>query len=289
MVVNAKDILLPEYGRTLKGRVRGDTQLPYDSETVRLIRRARELDLDVNDVVVAVSPRNPTDRDKRILNSFHETLFQEGVKAHTHYEIPGYPDISIIDQAEEVFGHNDVVEQAGNNLIAFSPGGGSGKFGVLLSELYHALKRGQNPNFLKFETFPIFTLEPAHALNLAFEAATADLQNRVIALCSDPQNIVSSYDKDIENYELLKMIFEHHRLPGNGNSIDTMTNPTNMSVNRIIDGIIDEQVIIEACRREIERRISRYTQEVEREFEKQSTLDRTLDIMKTFREKYSKL
>ncbi len=286
MVVNAKDILLPEFGRTLKGRTRGDSQLRYDSETIRLIRRSRELDLEVNHVVVSVSPRNPSDTDKRILYTFQEALFQEGVEMHTHFEVPGYPNTDIIDNAEEVFGDNDVVAEAGNHLIAFSPGGGSGKFGVLLSETYHALRNGQSPNYIKFETFPVFNAEPDHALNLAFEAATADLQNRVVALCSDPGNLITSYDKDVENYALIKKVFSRYKTEHNINSIDTVSKPTAISVNRIIDGITDEEVIIEACHKEIERRILRYTEEVKMGNEKQATLDRTLEIMKIFRGKY---
>jgi uncharacterized protein (UPF0371 family) len=285
MVVNAKDILLPEYGRTLRGRIRGDSQLRYDDETIRLIKRSRELDLDVKDVVVAVSPRSPSEKDRRALYEFREDLFKEGVTMHQHYEVSGYPDTSIIESAEEVFQGNDVVAEAGNHLIAFSPGGGSGKFGVLLSEMYHALRNGQNPNFIKFETFPIFTVDPRHALNLAFEAATADLQNRVVALSSDPQNIITSYDKDVENYALLKGIFSKYQA-GTLNAVDAMTNPTSMSVNRILDGITDEDAIVEACRNEITRRIARYTREVQEGNERQSTLDHAVEVMDIFNSKY---
>lgn len=285
MVVNAKDILLPEYGRTLQGRIRGDSQLRYDNETVRLIKRSRELDLEVKDVVVSVSPRRPSDTDRRTLDHFQESLFQEGVTMHNHYEVPNYPNTSIIDNAEEVFGDNDVIAETGNHLIAFSPGGGSGKFGVLLSEIYHALKKGQNPHFIKFETFPIFTVEPDHALNLAFEAATADLQNRVVALCSDSDEIVTSYDKDVENYALLKKVYSQSK-NGYSNSVDTMTNPTTMSVNRIIDGITDESVVIDACRQEIERRIARYTKEISVGTERQSTLDRANEVNEIFNRRY---
>lgn len=285
MVVNAKDILLPEYGRTLQGRYRGDSQLRYDNETIRLINRSRELGLEVRDVVVAVSPRNPSESDKKMLNGFQEALFQEGVAMHTHYEVPSYPHPDTINDAEEVFGNNDILAEAGNHLITFSPGGGSGKFGVLLSEIYHALKNGQCPEFLKFETFPIFTLEPDHALNLAFEVATADLQNRVIALSSDARNRITSYDKDIENYALLKRVFSEYSR-GCNSSVEAMTNPTSMSVNRIIDGITDEELIVEACRKEIERRITRYTREVETGIEKMATLSRAVEIREVFRAKY---
>lgn len=285
MVVNAKDILLPEYGRTLKGRVRGDSQLRYDSETIRLIRQAKDLDLTVKNVVVSVSPRNPSDSDKTALNQFQEQLFQEGVTMHTHYEVPGYPNPEIIDNADELFGDNDVIAEVGNHLIAFSPGGGSGKFGVLLSEMYHSLKKGENPHFLKFETFPVFTVEPDHALNLAFEAATADLQNRVVALCSDPDNILTSYDKDIENYQLLKAVFSQYQ-QNNSNTVESMMDPTAMSVNRITDGIVDEEVVIAACYEEIERRITRYMHEVHEGSERKSTLERAQQIKDIFIAKY---
>lgn len=284
MVVNARDILPPPYGRTLNGRFRGDSHLRYDFETIRLIHKARELEFDIKDVVVSVSPVNPSETDKRMLDHFRENLFKEGVYMHSHFEIPQYPDTSILENAESIFSRNDVVHEVNNHLIAFSPGGGSGKFGFLLSEIYHALRNGHNPNFIKFETFPVFEAEPDHALNLAFEAATADLQNRVVLLSSEAKSM-TTYDKDIENYNLLKKLFEIYGKKDN-NPVDVMNNPTAMSVNKIMDGITNEDAIIQACRNEILQRIIRYTREVDIGTEKTTTLDRANEIYEIFKKKY---
>ncbi len=286
MVVNARDILLPEHGRTLLGRVRDDSGLRYDHETVRLIKRGRDLNLDIKDVVVSVYPKNPSDQNKRAMDNFREELFQEGVSMHRHYEIDGYPNASIVKNSDEVFGQNDVVAQPNLHLIVFSPGGGSGKFGFILSEIYHALRNGQRPGFVKFETFPVLTVASDHALNLAFEAATADLKNRVISICSDPaRGICTTYDKDFENYQLLKALFAKYSV-GENTSVDQMDDPTAMSVNRIMDGVINESVIIEACRIEIQKRIKRYEREAANGIERQATLDRAQEINVVFEKKY---
>ncbi|MDE2589047.1 MAG: DUF1846 family protein [Patescibacteria group bacterium] len=287
MVVNARDILLPDYGRTLQGRRRGDSQLRYDDETIRLIRRARELAFEIKDVVVSVTPKQPNDRDRRALDDFRLALFREGVTMQTHYEVDRYPDTSVLDNAQGIFGENDIVAEAGNHLIAFSPGGGSGKFGVLLSEMYHALRRGDNPNFIKFETFPVFSADPQHALNLAFEAATADLQNRIVSLCLDTGEATTTYDKDVENYALLRRLFSIYGA-GLQNPVDAMGNPTAMSVNKIMDGITDDESIIEACRQEIRRRIRRYETEVALGIEKPTTLRRAREVHDIFIDKYGK-
>ncbi|MEK7092573.1 MAG: DUF1846 domain-containing protein, partial [Patescibacteria group bacterium] len=138
----------------------------------------------------------------------------------------------------------------------------------------------------KFETFPVLTVASDHALNLAFEAATADLKNRVISICSDPaRGICTTYDKDFENYQLLKALFAKYSV-GENTSVDQMDDPTAMSVNRIMDGVINESVIIEACRIEIQKRIKRYEREAANGIERQATLDRAQEINVVFEKKY---
>lgn len=284
MVVNAKDILIPEYGRTLQGRIRGDSGLRYDIETIRLIRQARKLKLDIADVVLAVSPRKPDYIDSAAIETFREQLTGEGVTLHANYEADGYPDPAIFSNPNEAFGQNDIVARD-KHVVIFSPGGGSGKFGFILSEMYYALLRGKTPSFLKFETFPIYNEKPEHPLNLAFEAATADLQNRVISICSSPVlGEVTSYDKDIENFALLKKLFSlSFEVEGN---IEALVNPTSMGVNRITDGIVSPELITIACGIEINRRVDRYRDEVIRGLEKPSTLDRAVYIRDFFQQRY---
>src|SRR3989344_4301715 len=206
MVVNALDILLQPDGRTLRGRIRGYTNLFYDDETVRLLKDAHGRNLPISKVVLSVTPRSMSSENKVRVERFRSELERMGVSLHTHYQISGYPNPLSLDSG--AFKDNDVVIADGGNLVAISPGGGSGKFGMLLSEMYAALAKDETPGYLKFETFPIFQLDAQHALNLAFEAATADLRNRVVDLEMREGEKRTSYDKDIENFALLRRLFE---------------------------------------------------------------------------------
>jgi uncharacterized protein (UPF0371 family) len=182
-----------------------------------------------------------------------------------------------MDRAEVVFGHNDVLAEPGRHLVVFSPGGGSGKFGVILSELYHALQRGEVPNFLKFETFPVFRLPEDHPLNLAFEAATADLRNQVIEVAAG----VTTYDKDIENFRLLKRLFEMFRAAP-WHPISGMIHPTDMGVNVVEQAITNTGRVVEACGAEIARRYMRYMLELAEGDESKDTVDRARLILQKF-------
>lgn len=286
MVVNAKDILLPDYGRTLQRRIRGDSGMFYDDETIRLVARARELGFDIKDVVLAISPRNPSDQDAEAIGRFSFALQKEGVQLHRHYEIDGYPSTSIFDDPASSFSQNDIIAETNKHLIVLSPGGGSGKFGVILSELYHSFQQEQNPSFMKFETFPVFSVAPDHALNLAFEVATADLQNRIVALTVPSETgDITTYDKDVENFALLRELFTRYGI-NEENTVAGMYAPTAMGVNRIMDGIIEEEGIIAACYEEIRRRIQRYQREIKEGIEKPTTLSRAIEVHDIFVRKY---
>ena len=274
MVVNARDIIPRPTGRHNNGRLRGDSQLRYDSETLRLVRQSQTFGFSISDVVLSVVPRCLSNNHADLLHKYRERLSNEGVTAHTHFEIPVYPDCSIIDDGESAFGMNDIVADGHCNLVVLSPGGGSGKFGVLLSEMYHMLKKGVTPTFIKFETFPILRVKPSHPLNYAFEAATADLGNRVVSVT----DISTSYDKDIENFELLQKLFAH--LPAH--PVTMMKNSSDMSVNEIIEGITDIDKVVAACAREIERRIQRYIREFQTGDERQETVQRAQEIYTLF-------
>lgn len=280
MVLNAKDVLMPIYGRTLHGRYRGDSGLRYDVESTRLINEAKALGIPIRDVVLAVSPRHPSEQDSIMIDKLRQCLEKEGVAMHMNYEISGYPEIDPYQEAAGVFSANDIVSGNEDRLIVFSPGGGSGKFGVILSEMYHSLRQGSIPDFIKFETFPVFSESSRHPLNLAFEASTADLHNKVKPVYSSLLSaMVTSYDKDIENFSLLKKLFS---VCSNENNVNAMDNPTAMGVNRIMDGVVRPEVIIDACRQEIFRRVERYQREVLEEREKVSTLNRAIEIRNMF-------
>lgn len=282
MVVNALDILLRPDGRTLRGRIRGDTQLFYDQETLRLLKDAHKRQIPINKVVMAVTPPQLSSENARRTDVFREELRRMDIQLLTHYEIKGYPDESAIEQ-QNPFDKNDRVRSESKNLVAVSPGGGSGKFGVLLSEIYHALVEGETPDYVKFETFPIFQLDANHALNLAFEAATADLRNKVIDLAQRAGEKRTSYDKDIENFRLLKKTFE---MFGKSAALSHIKDPVDMGINQIIQGIVDMEQVIQASHAEVVRRIQRYRVEIAEGIERIETLNAAEEILGRFEALY---
>jgi len=278
MVVNSLDILQRPDGRTLRGRIRGDSGLLYDKETVRLLDEAHKKHIPIRKVVLAVKPQQMSSDNKRIIDAFRSQLSLRQIEMVSHYQVPGYPDPGILDKPE-IFEQNENARGTAKNLIAVSPGGGSGKFGVLLSEMYSALMKGEVPSFVKFETFPVYQLDAQHALNLAFESATADLKNRVIAIGKEGGAPRSSYDKDLENFILLKRLFEVFSKSSN---VEKMEDAVDIGINRVVDGITDMEVVIKACRQEVARRIGRYQQEVVKGIETVETLETAKAILGQF-------
>lgn len=281
MVVNALDILLQPDGRTLRGRVRGDTGLIYDQETVRLLGDAHNRDIPIEKVVMAVTPHTLSADNQRLIDQFRAQLGRMGVNLFTHFQIGGYPNLGRVDI--HALQKNDVSWAGKGNLVAISPGGGSGKFGMLLSEMYGALTGGETPDYVKFETFPIFQFDAEHALNLAFEAATADLRNRVVNLEERDGEKRTSYDKDIQNFALLKRVFE---IFGKEDALVHMQDPVDMGINRIVDGIQDMERVVDACHAEIIQRIRRCEREIGEGIERVTTLDNVQDVLGRFEARY---
>ncbi len=280
MVVNAKDILHPPFGRTTRGRIRGDSGLRYDLETIRLVKRARDLGFNISQVVLSVTPMTLDAEAKKKIFDFQAILQDLGINLHLHYEYPTYQNESFFENNPAPFSENDQIAKPKENILVFSPGGGSGKFGVILSEMYKSLKRGENPFFIKFETFPVFNLPSDHALNLSFEAATADLGNKVICLGTRHSN----YDKDIANFKHLQQMFS--LFPHIDNPINKMKTPIDMGINQIDKGIVSHNHIVRACREEITRRVKRYQDEVASGDEKRETLDKTIQVLEKFNDLY---
>lgn len=283
MVVNSLDILMQPDGRKPQGRIRGDSGLIYDKETLRLLDDAHKRQIPINKVVLAVTPKEMTSENRKRIDAFRHDLQKMSVSLLTHFGIASYPDVQILEQGENPFKDNDPVRIDDGNLVVVSPGGGSGKFGVLLSEMYRALMIGQTPNYVKFETFPIYELEAHHALNLAFEAATADLGNKVLDIRGEHQQKTgvfrTSYDKDIENFALLSKLFE---VFGKTEELSHMKDPVDMGINRVVDGITDMEVVIAACRREIVARILRYQAELANGMEEIGTVDAARAVLGKF-------
>lgn len=283
MVVNALDILVQPDGRKPHGRIRGDSGLMYDRETVRLVDGAHNRQIPIDKVVLAVTPEDMTSDNKRRIDEFRLDLEKLSVKLLIHRQVPRYPSADIFKDGKNPFKHNDLVRVNGGSLVVVSPGGGSGKFGVLLSEMYNALIVDQTPHYVKFETFPIYQLDAKHALNLAFEAATADLGNKVLDIRSKQErwsgDFRTSYDKDVENFILLQEMF---KIFGKSDELTHMNDAVDMGINRVVDGITDMDVVIEACRREIVARIARYDAEVDKGIEEMKTADIARDVLGQF-------
>ncbi len=197
IVINADDIE--------KNKVRGDLGITYDLDVLRLIDVFRSRGLLVNSVVLTRFADQPT------AVKFENRLTGNGIHVYHHYSIPNYPtDIDLI-VSDEGYGKNDYVETTRRLVVITAPGPGSGKMAVCLSQLYHEHKHGVKAGYAKFETFPIWNLPLKHPVNVAYEAATADL-NDVNMI--DPFHLEAygettvNYNRDIEIFPVLNTMFE---------------------------------------------------------------------------------
>ena len=228
-----------------KNKRRGDLGITYDLDTLRLIDAFRGIGLYVGSVVITRFTGQP------LALAFENRLKQLGVKVYRHYPISDYPsDIPHII-SEEGFGKNDYIETERQLVVVTAPGPGSGKMATCLSQLYHEHKLGVAAGYAKFETFPIWNLPLKHPVNLAYEAATADL-NDVNMI--DPFHLEAygktavNYNRDVEIFPVLNAIFE--RIQGRS----PYRSPTDMGVNMAGSCIIDDGVCQAASRMEILRR-----------------------------------
>ena len=237
IVINATDIE--------KSKVRGDIGITYDADVLRLIDAFRGNGLYVGSVVIAQYSGQST------ADTFHKRLESLGVKVFLHYPIDGYPSNIPHIVSDEGFGKNQYVETTRPLVVVTAPGPGSGKMATCLSQLYHEFKRGVKAGYAKFETFPIWNLPLGHAVNLAYEAATADL-NDVNMI--DPFHLEAygkttvNYNRDVEAFPVLNAILE--KISGTS----PYKSPTDMGVNMAGNCIIDDEACQEASRQEIIRR-----------------------------------
>jgi len=228
-----------------KNKVRGDLGITYDRDVIRLIRVFRELGLYVSSVVL--TRYNGQIRAK----AFQDRLESLGIRVYHHYEIEGYPNNISHIVSDEGYGRNDFIETSRELVVVTAPGPGSGKLATCLSQLYHEHKRGVSAGYAKFETFPIWNLPLNHPLNLAYEAATADL-NDVNML--DPFHLEAygsttvNYNRDVEAFPVLVAMLSRilDQCP--------YKSPTDMGVYMAGLCITDDEVCCEASRQEILRR-----------------------------------
>ena len=228
-----------------KNKLRGDLGITYDVDVLRLIDAFRGQGLYVGSVVVTQYDRQPA------ADAFKKRLEGLGMRVFLHYPIAGYPNNVPLIVSDEGYGKNDYVETSHPLVVVTAPGPGSGKMAVCLSQLYHEHKWGVKAGYAKFETFPIWNLPLQHPVNLAYEAATADL-NDVNMI--DPFHLAAygvttvNYNRDVEIFPVLAAIFE--KITG----ACPYKSPTGMGVNMAGSCIIDDQVVQEAARQEIIRR-----------------------------------
>ncbi len=228
-----------------KNKVRGDLGITYDRDVIRLIDIFRDFGLYVSSVVLTRY------RGQAIANAFQARLETMGVKVYRHYDIEGYPHDIAHAVSDEGYGKNDYIETTRQLVVVTAPGPGSGKLATCLSQLYHEHKRGRTAGYAKFETFPIWNLPLNHPVNLAYEAATADLNdvNMIDPFHLEAYGVTTvNYNRDVEAFPVLVAMFE--KLLGDC----PYKSPTDMGVNMVGNCIVDNDAAVEASCQEIIRR-----------------------------------
>ncbi len=224
---------------------RADLGISYDQDVMRLVDAFREAGLYVGSVVMTQY------QGQRAAGQFAAKLQELGVKVYWHYVIPDYPSNIPLIVSDEGFGKNDYIETSRPIVVVTAPGPGSGKMATCLSQLYHEHKRGIRAGYAKYETFPIWNLPLKHPVNLAYEAATADLSDVNMI---DPFHLEAygettvNYNRDIEIFPVLEAMFR--KIYGSC----PYKSPTDMGVNMAGYAIVDDDVCREASRQEILRR-----------------------------------
>lgn len=237
IAINAADIE--------KKRIRGDLGITYDLEVMRLIDNFRERGLQVSAVVLTCFAGQP------MAESFQKHLEGKGIAVYRHYPIEGYPsDIAKIVSSEG-YGRNEYIKTTRSLVVVTAPGPGSGKLATCLSQIYQDHERGVQSGYAKFETFPIWNLPLSHPVNVAYEAATADLNdvNMIDPFHLKAYNkICVNYNRDVETFPVLSAMFTkiYGECP--------YQSPTDMGVNMAGNCIFDDAAVSKASRQEILRR-----------------------------------
>ena len=228
-----------------KNKMRGDLGITYDEDVLRLIDIFRDMGLYVGSVVLT----RYSGQDAA--NAFLHRLEKLGIRCYRHYPIAGYPSDVAHIVSDEGLGKNDYIETSHSLIVVTAPGPGSGKMATCLSQLYHDHKRGVDAGYAKFETFPIWNLPLKHPVNLAYEAATADLDdvNMIDPFHLEAYGVTTvNYNRDIEIFPVVNAMFE--LIAGKS----PYKSPTDMGVNMAGNCIVDDEACREASRNEIIRR-----------------------------------
>ena len=237
IVISAQDII--------SSKVRGDYGITYDLDVLRLIDAFQGVGLYVGSVCVTKYTAAPE------VEAFEKRLNDLGIRTFRHYKIAGYPNDVAHIVSDEGYGRNDYIETERPLVVITAPGPGSGKMATCLSQLYHEYKRGVKAGYAKFETFPIWNIPLKHPVNLAYEAATADLNdvNMIDPFHLEAYGVTTvNYNRDIEIFPVVNAMFE--LIAGKS----PYKSPTDMGVNMAGNCIVDDEVCREASRNEIVRR-----------------------------------
>ena len=262
IVINANDIE--------NNKIRGDIGITYDMEVLRLIDAFQNIGLYVGSVTIT-----------RFENQPHALIFQKkleslGIRVFRHYTIDGYPNDVEKIVSEEGFGKNDYIETTKPLVVVTAPGPGSGKMATCLSQLYHDYVRGIKAGYAKFETFPIWNIPLKHPVNLAYEAATADLNdvNMIDPFHLDAYGETTvNYNRDVEIFPVLESTFKKIM------STCPYQSPTDMGVNMAGNCIIDDEACKEASKEEIIRRYFQIKLDYKRGLISKSTISKIEAIM----------
>ncbi len=249
MLLNLKDdaeiVIAINADAIEKNKRRGDLGITYDLDTLRLIDAFRGIGLYVGSVVITFYTGQP------LAQAFEKRLKNLGIKVYRHYPIADYPSNLPLIVSDGGFGKNDYIETTRKLVVVTGPGPCSGKMATCLSQLYHEYKRGVKAGYAKFETFPIWNIPLKHPVNVAYEAATADLSDVNMI---DPFHLEAygktaiNYNRDIEIFPVLNAMME--RILGTS----PYKSPTDMGVNMAGNAICDDQVCREAANQEVLRR-----------------------------------
>jgi uncharacterized protein (UPF0371 family) len=266
------DIILCIYSGDIERRkVRADFGITYDVDALRMIDDLGDWGLEVRAVVITRFQDQPAAR------IFKNKLERRGVRAYTHRATPGYPsDVDLI-VSEDGYGCNERIETRRPLVIITGPGPGSGKLATSLSQLYHDHKSGLHSGYAKFETFPIWNLPLKHPVNVAYEAATADIgdYNCIDSFHLEATNVATvNYNRDVEVYPVIRKILS--KIMG-GETL--YRSPTDMGVNRAGFAITSDAVVCEAAKQELIRRYFRYSCEYAMGFAERETVQRSEMLM----------
>ena len=229
-----------------RNKIRADFGIPYGADVLRLVDKIRALGLLINSIVVTQYTNQPA------ADNFINKLHRHGIKTYIHHKTKGYPTQVDVIVSDEGYGANPYIETTRPLVVVTAPGPGSGKLATCLSQLYHEYKRGVRAGYAKFETFPVWSLPLRHPVNVAYEAATADLGDINMI---DPSHLETygvttvNYNRDVECFPIVRSILT--KITGDEN---LYCSPTDMGVNMAGFAVCDDEVTRSAARQEIIRR-----------------------------------